>query len=326
VLAILGLSPVSNEVMTPAGFFAAIALLIGYIAYAKRRTTALVKEEAQQTRQEAERAFEELNARSALTTGVTLRWRARTYVLLVIVLVAAGAAAAGAWSKHSWFLLALFGLAFASAAKVLLARLAEPEVLHVGSTGIEDKIRFGLIPWRDVESVLLHEYEIKGTKVANLSIGVRDPAAYSQRLGPVARFWHRADSLGLSDDIRIPVHILDMAPFVLFRLIRAFHERALPAGAISGKDNYYRVDLEAGKLEKIMAELKRTFAESPSASGAPTKRQKELIARMDDLMKADIERMSNTHARAEKTIRTTSVAIVIGLLIALLVSAGVFNR
>jgi hypothetical protein len=113
------------------------------------------------------------------------------------------------------------------------------------------------------------EYEIKGTKAATLSIGVRDPEAYSRRLGPIARFLLRVGTLGFSDDIRFELQTLDMAPLALFRLIRAFHERVLPAGAISGTDSYYRVDLEGGKLKEVMADLEKTFAGSTSASGRP---------------------------------------------------------
>jgi hypothetical protein len=327
VLGILGIASVGEDLMPQAGVFAAfVALLLGFIVYAQRRATALVKDEAKLSREEADRAFERLSASPALTTGVTVRWRARTYVLFLVVLVAAGAVATGAWSERSWLLLALAGLSFAWAAKALLARLREPDVLQVGPMGIEDKIGFGLIPWRDIESVFLHEYEIKGTKAASLSIGVRDPGAYSRRLGPVARFWSRAETLGISDAIRLQIQTLDIAAPVLFRVIRAFHERAVPAGAIWGTDNYYQVDLGGAKLKQVMAELEKTFAGPAPASGVPTKRQEELMARMDAVIKAENERISTTRARAEKTNWAAILAVVLALLIALLVGAGVFNR
>jgi len=326
VVGMIGISPVGKEVMPPAGFFAAVATLVGYIVYAQRRTVALVKEEAERSGEEADRALERLSASGALMTGVAVRWRARTYIGFTVVLVAAGAVGAGAWSARSWWLLALCGLLFAWAAKNLLARLGEPEVLRISPMGIEDKLRFGLIPWQDIVSVFLHEYEIKGTKAASLSIGVRDPGAYARRLGPVARFSHRAETLGFSNDIQFQVQTLDMAPLALFRLIRAFHERTLPAGAIFGTANYYRVDREGAKMKQVMAELEKTLAGSASASGAPTRQQEELMARMDALLKADNERISSTRTPVEKTNWPLVLLVVIGLLIAALVGAGVFKR
>jgi hypothetical protein len=330
LLGMIGISPVAKELMPPAGFFAAIAALVGYIVYAQRRTVALVKEEAERSGEEADRALERLRASGALMTGVAVRWRARTYIGFTVVLVAAGAVGAWAWSARSWWMLALSGLLFAWAAKNLLARLGEPEVLRIGPMGIEDKLRFGLIPWQDIVSVFLHEYEIKGTKAASLSIGVRDPAAYTQRLGPVARFSHRAETLGFSDDIQFQAHTLNMAPLALFRLIRAFHERTLPAGAIFDAANYYRVDLEGAKMKQVMAELEKNFAGSASASGAPTRQQQDLLARMDALLKTGNERVSSTRASTRAPVEKTNwplvLVVVIGLLIAALVGADVFKR
>ena len=324
VVGLIGISPVGKEVMPAAGFFAVVAALVGYVVYAHRRTGALLKEEAESSRNEADRAFEQLSASPTLMTGVSLRWRARTYTLFIVVLVGAGAGGVAAWSAQSWLLLGLCALGFVWAAKNLLARLAEPEVLRVGPLGIEDKIRFGLIPWQDIQSVFLHEYEIKGTKAASLSIGVRDPKAYALRLGPLARFSRRAETLVPSDDIRFQLQTLDMAPLAIFRVIRAFHERALPAGAIFGTDNYYRVDLEGVKLKQLMAELEKSVG-SASASGAPTRQQEELLARMDGLLKADKERISSPpRAPVEKTNWVAIVAVVTILLAALLY--GVFKR
>jgi hypothetical protein len=326
VLGMIGISPAGKEVMPPVGFFVGIAVLVGYIVYAQRRATALVTEEANLSREEADRAFERLSATPALTTGVSLRWRTRTYVGLIVVLVATAAGAALGWAERSWLLLALSGLMFMWAAKTLLARLAEPVVLRVGPMGIEDTFRFGLIPWQDIESVSLGEYEIKGTKAATLSVGVREPGAYWRRLGPVPRFRLRAETLGFSDDMRFELQGLDMAPLALFRLIRAFHERLLPAGAISGTDNYYRVDLEGGKLKEVIAELEKTFAASTLRSAAPTRRQEELMARMNALIKVDDKRISGSRVRAAKMNRAAILAIVIALLIALLAGASVFGR
>lgn len=110
-----------------------------------------------------------------------------------------------------------------------------------------------------------------------------------------------------------------MAPLVLFRLIRAFHERALPAGAISASDNFYMVDLEGARLKQLMGELAKT-------SGAPTSRHEELVARMDAVLKADKERFSRTRVQAEKTNWPLIVVVVLALLMALLFGAGVFSR
>ena len=302
-----------------AGHFAAIVALVGFIVYAHRRTTALVKEEAEQSRREADRALEPLSVSTALATDLTLRWRAGTYVSLIVLLVVLGAAAAWMWSERSWLLLGLSGLMFAWTAKMLLGRVREPDVLRVRPMGIEDSIGVGLIPWQDIKSVFLHESEIKGTKSTSLSIEVRD--AYLQRLGPVARFGVRLGTLGSGNTIRIQVQTLNMAPLALFRLIRAFHERALPAGAISGNDGYYVVDLPFGELKQIMAELQKTA----SASGGP-RRAEELAARMDTLIKADIERISRPPAPAEKTNWAAIIALVLALLIALLVGAAAFTR
>lgn len=310
VLGIAGIASVGKDLLPPAGLFAAVVVLLGYIVYAQRRTTALVKEEAEHSREEADRVFKQLSASPALTTGVAVRWRTRTYILFTVVLVAAGAGAAVAWNERSWWLLAC-GLVFAWAAKALLARLGEPDVLRVGSMGIEDKIGFGLIPWQDIESVLLHEYEVKGTKAAYLSIGVRDPAAYTRRLGPVARCWFRADALAFGEAIRIPLQTLDMAPLALFRLVRAFHERALPGGAIFGTDKYYGVEIGFAKLKRLIGELEK----------APSSRHEELAARMDALIKAEKERIPRTRGQAEKTNWVLILAVVLVLLIALLVGA-----
>src|SRR5687767_2896729 len=85
--------------------YAAIVALLGYIVYAQRRTTALLKEEAEESRQEADRALAPLNMSTTLATGLTVRWRTRTYVGLVIMLIALGAFAAWAWGQRSWLLL-----------------------------------------------------------------------------------------------------------------------------------------------------------------------------------------------------------------------------
>lgn len=325
VFGIIGLSPAGNEVMPPGAAIAGIALLVGYIVYAQRRSASLVKEEADRSREEADRVFERLRT-SPPTTGISLRWRARTYVLLVVMLIATAASAAVGWAERSSSLLIIGGLVFIWALKTLLARLAEPVVLRIGPAGIEDTSRFGLIPWQDIERVFLHEHEIKGTKTASLSVGVRDPGAYSRRLGPIARLWSRTETLGFGDDIRFPLQALDMAPLAVFRLIRAFHERALPAGALSGTDNFYQVDIEGGKLNQLMAELKESLAESDPGSGAPSRRHQELMARMDALVKSDNERMSRTLARARKTNRAAIIlAIAIGLFIALFVGAKVLG-
>lgn len=188
VLGVLGIAAaVGKELMPALGYFVAVAALIGYIVYAGRRSTALVEEEAQQVREEADRVFHRLDASPELTGGVTLRWRARTYVAFIVLLLAAGAVVVWGWGARPWLLLALGGLTFAWAAKSLLTRLAEPDILLVGPSGIEDKIRFGLIPWQDIEKVFLHQFEVKGRKGATLSVGVRDPAAYLARLGPIGR-------------------------------------------------------------------------------------------------------------------------------------------
>jgi hypothetical protein len=241
------------------------------------------------------------------------------------MLVATAAAAAAGWAERSWFMLVLGSLVLIWVVRMLLARLAEPVVLRIGPLGIEDTTRFGRIPWQDIESVFLHEYEIKGTKTATLSIGVREPETYAQRLGPVARFWLRIETLGSGGDIRFQVHTLDMAPLAIFRLIRVFHERVLPAGALFGTDNSYRVDIEGGKLNELMAELEKSFAELTPASGMPSRRQEELMARMNALLKTDNERVSRSCAQVGKTNRAAILAIVIGLLIALLAGAKVFG-
>jgi hypothetical protein len=104
--------------------------------------------------------------------------------------------------------------------------------------------------------------------------------------------------------------------------MRALHERMLPAGALSGTDNFYRVDLEGGKLNEVMAELNRNLAGATPASGARTL---ELMARMDALIRADNDRMSKSLARVAKTNRAAILAVVIGLLIVLLVGTKVLG-
>jgi hypothetical protein len=325
VLGMVAISPGGKE-LTPQGGFAAIVALLAYIVYAQRRTAALVKEEAEQSREEADRALERLRGSAALTTGVTLRWRVRTYVLSIVALVPGRRRRLGVERALLAAAGALCAPMFAWVAKALLGRIREPDVLRVGSMGIEDNIGLGLIPWQDIKSVFLHEYEMKGTKVASLSIDLHDPGTYLRRLGPVARFWFRVGTLGFGNAIRIQVQTLDMAPLALFRLIRTFHERALPAGAISGTGNYYVVDLPGGKLKQLMAELEKTFAGPAPASGAPTRRQEDLMASMDALIKAEKEQTSATRARAEKTTNWAPIlAVVLAVLIMLLVGAAVFN-
>lgn len=314
VAGLVGLFLLRKEPMLAAGYLAAAAVLVSYVIYAQRRSVALVQEEAQRSAEAAERAFERLRSSPELTTGVTLRWRARTYVAFVLLLVASGAAVVWGWNERIWLALGLGAPIFAWAAKSLLARLAEPDVMRVGPAGIEDLIRFGMIPWQDVTKVFLHEYEVKGTKAADLSIEVRDPAAYLSRLGPLARLSRRAETLGLSNDLRFQLQTLNVAPGVLFRVIRAFHERALPAGAISGTDSFYMVDLEGAKLKQALVEL------------AQSGRHEELVARMDAVIKADKERLSTTRVQAEKTNWAAIVVVVLLLVFALLLGAGVFSR
>jgi hypothetical protein len=308
-----------------AWYYVAIVAVLGYIVYAQRRTTALLKEEAEQSREEADRALAPLNLSATLGTGLTLRWRARTYVGLLVMLIVLGASAAWAWSERSWLLLALCGVMLAWAARALVGRIREPEVLRIGPIGIEDTIGVGLIPWQDIKSVSLQQSEIKGTKTASLSIDVRED--YLQRLGPVARFRIGLDTLGFGDAIRIQVQTLDMVPLALFRLIRAFHERTLPAGAISGNDGYYVVDLPLGELKQVMAELDKTLVGPASASGGLTRRQEELTARLDAVLKAHQEQTSMTLARADKVRRWPAiVAVLLALLIMALLGTHVLSR
>jgi hypothetical protein len=231
ITALVGVLLLHKEPWVAMAYFAVAAVLIGYVLYAQRRSTALVEEEAKQAREEADQVFRRLHASPELASGVTLRWRARTYVGFIVLLLGAGAVVVWGCNAREWLPITLGGLMCAWAAKCLLARLAEPDVLLVGPSGIEDKIRFGLIPWQDIQKVFLHQFEIKASKGATLSIGVRDPAAYLARLSPLGRLSLRAETLGLSNDLDFQLQTLNMAPLVLFRLIRAFHERTLPAGA-----------------------------------------------------------------------------------------------
>lgn len=325
VLGIIALASAGRNVIALAGSIAGIAVLVAYILYAHRRTNALLKEEADLSREQADRAFEQLKASQALTTAVSLRWRARTHVAAIVLVIATAGGAALGWAKGLWLLLVLSGLGFILLVKTLLGRFAEPVVLRIGPTGIEDLGRFGLIPWQDIERVSLHEYEMKGTRAASLSIGVRDPVAYSRRVGALARFWLRAETLGIGDEIQFQLQALDMAPPAVFRVVRAFHERVLPDGALSGTDNFYQVDIEGAKLNELMAELENSVAASP-ASAAPGRRHEELMARMDALVKADTEKMSRTLARARKTSRAgTILTISVALLFAAWVAAKIFG-
>lgn len=324
LLGFVAISPGGMDLMRE-WHYAVIVALLGYIVYAQRRTTALLKEEAEESRQEADRALAPLNLSTTLGTGLILRWRARTYLGLLVMLIVLGASAAWAWSERSWLLLALCGLMLAWTASALLGRIREPDALRIGPEGIEDTIGVGLIPWQDIRSVSLLQSEIKGTKTASLSIDVSE--AYLQRLGPVARLRIRLDTLGYSDAIRIQVHTLDMAPLALFRLIRAFHERTLPAGAISGKDEFYMVDLPFGELKQVMAELDKTLVGPASASGGPTPRQEELMVRLDAVVKAHQEQTSMTLARADKVRRWPAiVAVLLVVLTMLLVGTVVLSR
>ncbi len=325
-LILFGFAAISRGLdLMRAWHYAAVVALLVYIVYAQRRTTVLVKEETEETRQEADRALAPLNLSTTLASGLTLRWRARTYVGSLIMVIVLGASAAWAWSERSWLLLALCGMILAWTAGALLGRIREPEVLRIGPMGIEDTIGVGLIPWQDVKSVSLQQSEIKGTKTASLWIDVRE--AYLEGLSPVARFWLRLDTLGYRNAIRIQVHTLDMAPVALFRLIRAFHERTLPAGAISGKDEFYMVDLPFGEWKQVMAELDKTLVGPASASGGLTRRQEELAARLDAVVKAHQEQTSRTLAQADKVKRWPAiVAVLLVVLIMLLVGTVVLSR
>ena len=269
VLALIAIAAaITGALPEAAAAVAAVAVLVGYVVYAHRRTSALLKEESELARAKADSEFEGLSA-TALASGVSVRWRARTYVVLMVLLAAAAFGVDIGWNERAWPMLGASALCVVWFAKMLLARLAEPEVLHDGPIGIEDKARFGLIPWADIKRVFLHEYRIKGSKMATLSIGVRDPGAYRQRLGPLKRFFVRAETPGIGDDIRIQVQALSMAPAVLFRVIRAFHERVVPAGAIEGRDNLYMVDVEFAKLKQLMGKIEPALAKPPRASAPP---------------------------------------------------------
>ena len=70
-LGLIALSPAGRALMPPVALVGAIVLLVGYVLYAKRRTTALLQAEERQSHEEADRAFAELSATPALTTGVS---------------------------------------------------------------------------------------------------------------------------------------------------------------------------------------------------------------------------------------------------------------
>jgi hypothetical protein len=196
--------------------------------------------------------------------------------------------------------------------------------------GIDDRGRFGLIPWQDIESVSLYEDEVKSAKIAGLTVNVRDPEPYVRRLRPLARFWARAEMMGGSAAIRIQLHTLDLAPSTLFRVVRGFHERTLPAGAILCLGNYYQVDPEGGRLRQAMAEVNRELeALSADPAAAPTARLEELMERVKTLdreeLKASRERSDRVLAQIKK--EKPRLVLAIGLLIALAVVAllGVYG-
>jgi hypothetical protein len=126
VLGSIALLSADTDATSLAGLIAGIAVLVGYIFYAQRRATALVKEVAALSRENADREIERLRASSALTTGVNVRWRARTYVACIVLLIGAATGAAMGWTARSGLLLVLSSLAFIWIFKTLLARLAEP--------------------------------------------------------------------------------------------------------------------------------------------------------------------------------------------------------
>ena len=323
VLGILGIAAVNEDLMPQAGASVGVAaLLLGYVAYAQRRTSKLLREEATQSGEEADREFARLSQGPAMTTGVTLRWRPRTYLMHVLALALLGIGLAWGRFEESWIIVAFFAAPLLLLARALFGRLRSPEVLRVGPAGIEDEVKFGLIPWQDVESASLYEDELKGVKVASLTIGVKDPEPYVRRLGPLARLWLRAETLGGSDAIRIQLQTLDMAPSTLFRIVRGFHERTLPAGAIFSLGNYYQVDIAGGKLRQAMAEADKEFEALKASPGtAPTARLEELLARVETLgrdeLKASRERGDRYAARIKKA--KPWLVLTIGLLVALVI-------
>jgi hypothetical protein len=87
------------------------------------------------------------------------------------------------------------------------------------------------------------------------------------------------------------------------------------------------VDLPFGELKQVMAKLDKTLVGPASSSDGLTRRQEELAARLDAVVKAHQAQTSTTLARADKVRRWPAiVAVLLVVLIMLLVGTVVLSR
>lgn len=224
----------------------AVALAgVAFIWFAHGRTNALEAERHEHERSESAAVLD-----AALARRVTdSRFVARRKLLWLAVAIALAAMFVGGamltWSAGAYVPAGLLTLLAGMMMWFLLPALANREAIVVDVRGIGLPGRYDVIPWKAIYEAYFSTYELRGARVAEARLGVRDSARYRRSR------WALSLGTGSGDQVVVPLRGLDQTPETIFAAIRQFHERAAPRGALVGTGASYRVDPRAARLEAI---------------------------------------------------------------------------
>jgi hypothetical protein len=217
----------------------------GFIWFAHRQTKALEAERHERERSESAAVLDAALARRISDS----RFVARRKLLWLAVATALVAMFVGGavltWSAGAYVPAGLLTLLAGMMLWFLLPALANREAIVVDVRGIELPGRYDVIPWKAIHEAYFSTYELRGARVAEARLGVRDGARYRRSR------WALSLGTGSGDQVVVPLRGLDQTPETIFAAIRQFHERAVPKGTLTGGGGYYRVDPGAARLESI---------------------------------------------------------------------------
>jgi hypothetical protein len=227
--------------------FSIMLLAIGFVAHADRRTKELEEEEVAEAAARAEGAVErwEGEGRSTFVAHIRLR----TYLLsAVVVLIFLAGVAFGVLGKSLLFT-AISGAALLATLPRATKYFRNHEALVIGPLGIDDRLRYGLIPWSDIRAAHLFETETRGVRIAELMLEVKDRSHYSARQGFASRLLGSNARPG--NTLRVPLQILDLPAQTIISIARMQHEKVAPQGSLLGSDAGYAIDESWAKVRTI---------------------------------------------------------------------------
>lgn len=149
-----------------------------------------------------------------------------------------------AWLAAGVLLLAFGGL------YLFLRQLAMGDLLIISAHGIEDRRRYGVVPWSEIRSASLAFNKHGLSTLPFLSIRVRDATTFRRR-GP--RLFRPSDRWepNVLDYLQIPLKWLDEPPERIFAAARRFNEQVVPRGTLFASGMDYWIDRDLGRMNAV---------------------------------------------------------------------------